>query len=708
MTLPTSNVPPTGWYVEIDHPNGQTLTPEVLSDGARLEPTLNGQPEARLPVEQNDRYLSDDLEGAPMRVWKDGDRRAVDELVSVEERPDRTVLIGAGATDLERDVLVDVGDRPAHEVAEELVSEESDLVSDVDAPDAGTDADVVVADADDEDSFGVLFEIADQTPPLEFDDGELTMEPVSAILDAGTDNSQWGGASSRSDPDFSSGEAIEIDGSTTSAEAFIDFEYEVPAEHAELAVRVQGDEGDDVSVSVNGTTIGTVFGGTFDLQWQESVSLSTDFVIEDGRNSIDLVNVGGGSGSGYTAIDCIVLYDTRYISEFDNEVHEDDGFLDSPARFPEEPIVAETDVIPQFRRATAGSVKVTTNDDQGVFELAFSADNGATFATASDTDFFETGDLDEPGTSIRARVSIGKRRDLDAQDRTPRFGYEGQSIDDAEIRVDLDNTPLVLDRLLEGDIEDILNQIGETADAVWEARQDGDDTVLTWTYPGQRSDSRADGIADFSVTKHNRKILAAKVKGANAPRSETIEADVGETVDLLESDISRSKVVVRSADDDDAEPFRLGLDFEINAADGTLLAFAEGDIEDGELLDVEYEHTVTGVFEAEEWDGDRRERTTEQIPAATSARAAEQAARIIVEENKVPRFEADVTFPVGEIDDIRLTDALDLEGLPSQPEKVYEVDVEAGEVRLRLGNRSPVSETVGRLQSQLSAATDLV
>ncbi|KDE59555.2 hypothetical protein EL22_20435 [Halostagnicola sp. A56] len=696
------SVPPRGWHAEIERPNGTIVTPAILSDGTQFQPTLNGQPTATIDISRDEAYLLERFEGADMRVYRNGKRKAIDELEDIAIETDRDELIGYGGTELEQDVSVGVDDQHVSAFVRDLLEEHApEYVLNIDEFDSTVDEDVIVGDAADELEFEQFFEAiaSDETLPVEYADGELKPLHTAVMYNLGGD---------LTDDRYIGGEAAEPFFSES-----ISFDHIIPEEHVGLAVRegIMGGDVGDVTYSFDGTETVTAYDpsdrddpGWFDVS-----------VFYDGGDLTDSATFFGaqddsGAHDDDLVIDAICVYDARYhdSDEWDETLHEPGGYPEKPTAYPNTPLELTVETIPQFQRAVAATLSVQGSFDGGIRGMSLSADNGQTWYDADDTDEFTT-EFDEPGPYLRARIELEGWEPDGPRDDFPRTGYAPETISSIEFAADLDDTPLVLNYEEEGELGEILAARAEQAEAVYEVWQDGEDTVFEWTWPGQRPATRSDAISDYSVTKHTRRTLRCKVKGNNATvRAEEIAVDELDAVyPLEEDDVVRGQETVR---DSDGERLRVGLDYELHGAAGEVEILSQGSVGAGETIEVDYKYTISGTYEHPDYDGDTRQARTEKIPAARSERACEQAAKVIVDEASVPRWEADVTIAYEDVQDIRLSDTLDIDTVPGDAEVVRELGDQGSDsgVSLRLGNRKPASERVSQIQSTLSSASDLV
>ncbi len=146
----------------------------------------------------------------------------------------------------------------------------------------------------------------------------------------------------------------------------------------------------------------------------------------------------------------------------------------------------------------------------------------------------------------------------------------------------------------------------------------------------------------------------------------------------------------------------------VNNSVGELTIRSGGAISSGQDLEVEYEFKIEGSYAADEFDGDARNETVVNLPSISTARGCELAAKILVDELKTARWEADVQIPPGDLSDVSLVEALDLEAVPDEAMSVYELEQTPEGLQLRLGSRDRIRDALEQIRSMLSAASERV
>jgi hypothetical protein len=190
------------------------------------------------------------------------------------------------------------------------------------------------------------------TDPCEIDDGVdvLRMEQTAYHGDArspdresgvGDTNASLGGSS-----DWVDGFAAFFEDTDDFIEIDIDVDYDIPAEHVGLAVRMGADDTPGMDFQLNGRTVDTLAVGTGQISFGwEDVGDGTlngpgyphsgvDLRVEDNPHTVRIECTDGGTSSDEIGIDWIVLYDQRFYtnnaSGFDNSTDSNDELSGPP------------------------------------------------------------------------------------------------------------------------------------------------------------------------------------------------------------------------------------------------------------------------------------------------------------------------------------------------------------------------------------------
>ncbi|ELZ84397.1 fibronectin type III domain-containing protein [Haloferax elongans ATCC BAA-1513] len=719
MSAAAGRVPSSGWYVEIVHPDGNVLSPQV-DDGATPRPKLKGLPKVELPVDRDDKWLDDAFDRATIRVWQDGTRVPVETLIDRTHRDDSTVLTARGGDELTKRIERNVVEQESHTFVGNLVSSETSLATHVDTPINTTIVNSPLLSADTSTELtDALQEAIAPTDPIEASGSEIRLLDSCWVFE-GEDSIITG---EFSDASYSGGKATGIDSGISSAgdKGTWSFtpEYDVPASAVAVNIRADFRDGDgtgtveppEFEIRLNGSVLfnGQFLTSTTGIEWN-------DFSTDNEYNGPDLQ-----AGSEYTLtievtdgtvgdaddrinFDVPVVYDNRFSYTWDNSV-DANGYLSGPERKPDQWDVIFGE-IPAVQSVSGGRIEVTMDDTSGNQQLALSVDDGSTWSTASNTSTFET-DFASLGNGLTARVRLSRYGSQSGS--TPTSGVSGQSLDVLDLFADLDTTPLVSNQAFDGEIVDVVNTVADDANAIWELVWDDSigGLAFEWTQPGQRTASGDPSIIDFEVAIDSSSVNEkAVVYGTSrAVRDEEITADLGTPAALDNQYNQPGQVSIRSKSD--GTEYTLGVDYEYNALAGKVTALSGGAIADGETLLVDYQARVRGEYSLPSWSGDETLATTRTIPNATTDQSAAQAAYVLVQQTHEPITTATVTIdkrPAG----WSLIDAVSLADLPAPAMEIWSLKDKDGQVMLQLGSRDRVEDVVSRLQSRLESTANKV
>jgi hypothetical protein len=697
-----TRIPANRTVVEVDHPDGETLRPSILSD-PQYKPALRDTPTIEVPVPFDDAWLADAFEGVEMRCWLDGDRLPIDTLDDIRIQPEQVVLVGSGGAELDQRVQTSVQQAEAHAIGETLVEDTTSYVANFDTP-----ADVLttneVQSADSQTTWeSVLQTIPANSPAFVDEQGTLRNHDASFFLDAGT---AFANLTSTGQEATASDSGYAVIASTLSDSETVTVNYTIPASHVAVAIRYRNPQDPDTDsqgegfafdVTVGGETLFSQpadWGGQDNYSWFSQSGISTD-VSGDTTIAID-----GGSGGTETRIDAVVLYDDRFTFTFDNAV-DSNGHLSGPEPKPDLERVQTTDVtVPE--QVVGGELTAAIDDTTGSQAVAISNDEGDSWVTASNSTSV-TGSFGTGTPQIRAQLGLSRYGTRSTH--SPTSGFNSQQVDRVTLSADLDRTPLVVDRAFDDSLKSILQEIADLANAVWELRYDAsaDAMAVEWTLPGEREATATDALIDYDVTKSTadqyRKVV---VRGQSTPvPTQTFTAEVDEPVELTPQAIKPGSDIVR--DPDTGDVLVRDDDYEIDWTNGTITALADGSMIDSAEYAIEYRKQPVGSAEADSYQpGDTP--LIETVPAATSKRECQQAALYLVRELQDPIFTA--TVVLSRVDaGTSLIDNLAFEGLPNQVGRMTteSVDNTPEQVRLQLGSRPPLADLLQDVTQRLGA-----
>ena len=699
LGIGTRSVPPRGWYVEIDHPSGATLRPQILDDPQR-NPQVDGFPEVQFSVPLDDVWQSPSLDDADMGLWHNGDEQPIERLEHRREHPDRVELEGRGGTQLERRVIESVDVEPTHEFAEYLIEEYTDYEADVDEPlvdeDPATLLDAAGIDLELAVTQSLLDAIETDEVPLEITDDGIRPLKTAHVVDL-QDNV--------SDDVYSGGQAQDRPSIAADAE----FDYVLDADDIGIGIRegLIDEEGIEPTYDVNGEIIlESAEAPTHDEpNWFTLENLGSD--IDD----TDEVQLTITEASGYI-VDVVIIYDQRFhdSDEFDNEVHEPGGGLDLQ-EFPEDPVDVELAELTTPVAINDVDVEATTDDADGLAEIGIGKNGTDDYDVVEDTTTHSL-EYDEISTSARVRFGLTARGDLEPQDETPRVGYEPQTLESVTVDALLDSTPVVTDRSFDDRLINVLRELADIGNFVFGVvpSEDGDGLAVQWTQLDQREATVDVDLVDYSVDRQTEDVVERAIiyGGARTATRRSVEVSVGEFVDMPFEDV---KLVEGQTDiyDGDTE-YEEGVDYELlhTTEDGVpqIRALEDGSLSGGQEVSIDTRVKPRGEFSRASDDADART-IVEDIPGLTTQQMCDQVALYLVDRTAEPLHEVELT--IGDTADWDIVSAIDTEALPGEgPYQTREVETTPEGSRLRLADRLPRDEILETIRDRVSQAAERV
>lgn len=727
VPLPTKRDPPvasSGWTVVVEHPETERkLHPDVLDEPTKL-PSINSLPEVRIPVRKSSTWLDPALGDDPkMDVWLDGEKLPIDELREIDHRTDRTILIGIGGVELQQRVRADYQSERPSVAAENLIVNETSYTADVDSPQSAGQEDSLLQDPDTQSELESVLNVADTTP-LTIENGVVKPQQVCFVPAFGDWSPVQGDVNNFSDSNYIDGLGWQLgpNDSGTDAEIEVSFEldYTVPdvndvPQHTvafrgetdtttedtlRLAIYVDSDNGEYSDEFVNAIE------PNWSINDWDSFNLFPTITGENnelppGTYTFRFVRTDTATDASIY-IDTAAFYDSRFNYNFDTTLHEASGHLDGPETHPDAVTMAPTDAVTPFS-VLEGEAILDIDDVSGDQRLQVSNDQGQNWypddGTENNTNSVDV-NFPAVGSGIRLRTDLSRWEPNGVRDdATPRFGYSGQHVDAWELFADLRLEPLLVDRVFDDHLYEILTDIAST-EFLWSYHlDDNGNPTVSWTQPGQRTADRTPDIGDISVTKEVDRWEKVTVKGANRQVSgEEFEASANGT------DLSREDLIPGSESvyDDNGINYDRGPDYEMDYRTGEITAISAGQLTDGSIYNIDYSVEVSGTYTVQGASSNPRE-FVETVPAITSERTAEQIAFVLAERFSVPRYAADVTIPRGDITfdplEALTLDNLDLPSEATPLEVRGEPQVSPSGIQLRLGSR-------GRLEESLSSIAD--
>jgi hypothetical protein len=252
------------------------------------------------------------------------------------------------------------------------------------------------------------------------------------------------GGNTVTDVSYSDGEATE-EGSVGATLSF-DFntDYLIPEEYVVAGIRFTktSDTGDPVDFELRVDNFDPiVLGGgsqttTGDLIWvTDGYGEFSDGTDLNGSHTLNLEITS--SGADLLIADYVFVGDGRYLdtSNLDNTVHDDNGYLDDPKLYPDKFGLVDLPSVTTDIALNSATVAQSYTDITNNQELQITPP--ATVFNNSDT---ETVDYTSRVTEVQASFSLSRYpvEGTNPQSATPRFGYNGQVLQDHELSVNLD------------------------------------------------------------------------------------------------------------------------------------------------------------------------------------------------------------------------------------------------------------------------------
>lgn len=712
--------PASGPYVQVDHPDGDTLEPTVVNYD--WSPDVSERPSVEVTVPQSDRW--GELTGQPMRVWIDGTQLPIDTLegarTTTGDGGSQTVLEGAGGQQLDEytdDIQFD--EKENHLAAEELIAQYTDYASNVDDPATDVRDDVLQLKASGESIEDALANAIAPTDPLEVTqlDGAV-MLPVGWFREV--ENSDYSGSQNfaADSEEWSDDEAISLQDVGDSYSFDIEVEHEVPA--GDLVLRqlwapVGGNP--PLNINFDGSTVESIPGDSvitatdkYDISWTLNTTLNSGSAVEPGTHTVS-VNVVTGDGSGEIYADAAHVRDDRFSFTFDETP--ENGVVNGPEEYPSTVDVVLDD-IQNVEQVIGGSLTVAMSSTAGNQAVAISNDGGGSWIEASNTESVE-GSFASASQQIRARITLS-RVSADAS-TSPAQGDAGQSVDDIELRADLEDTPVLLDKQYRDRLGNVLANIADDGRMVWELRRDPnadprDPTgmIVEWTQIGQRT--RSTSAAATNVEKRTT-IESAYERVVVFGRSKRVESNTFTTASEFgqASSIGNDWVVPDSEriyDPDTGEEFERGVDYRMEWDIGGLVVLDGGSMSLSTSYAADFEYKYRGEATTPSVSASEARTVERTIAGATSDRECEQLALSILKDVQQAQVEATVTL-VEPDPDVPLVEAISHPRLPEGVQEIRGVERSSTNERTyRLANRRTAGEIVDALRNDYESLADVV
>lgn len=701
--ISTDAAPADGWRVEVDREDGKTVVPE-LRDDPQAQPQINGFPSLRVSTTPDEFWQDTEWDDATIRAWRDGKRQPIDVLEHRDLSTDEMAFEARGGTELDQRVVARSEPvEPVAEFVERLITDETGYDAVVDSAKAQIRENVLLQLADTQADLQSAFEPIPNDVPLAFEDDSIICLETAIVFEA---DEMSGPASNIERDDFSGGSGVVFTSEQNRLEIPFDLEYETN----DLAVYVRFENVDDNTVPLSifkgdvesDNEVGGIGVGG-DLGW---VSGSVSGTFGDGDDFLQIsYSQDFLDDPGDVEIDAVAVVDDRFDYNFPDELT--NGRLDGPELFPDvvKLLLAVIDTPLAISRA---ALKGSTADGSPLREVALREDGTGDFVAAQESNE-TTLDYGSLEATVQGRVGIGRREDLEPRDETPRLGYEPQTLDTVELRADLDETPVLINRTFDEQLVGVLREAMDVYDGAFEVRE-GDPTEIHVSRIDGRPVEIDPELVDYSVDRSTEGAVdrAVVYAASQAIRRLSFEADVDEWTQLPLSDgriVEGSENVFDAADDD--ESLERGDDYEIREVviDGPpeikLLTSV-----DEPRIDCDFK--PRGEHEAADLPDSPKE-IVEDAPELNSQQMADLAAFQAVEGSYTDAvIDATIELPPGELG-FEVLDALNVADLPGdEPYQVQDIDVSTERIRVRLGAGKTAGEVVQDINRKTGRVSERV
>lgn len=619
---------PGDWSITITDTNNTTYSPALLTPRGevlpRRIPQANGRPILEFGVAPerdsngSPKWFDAKFEEADVSVSLDGTDQPYDTLVGMRDRPSAGVVIlrAQGGDELEKPVSLDVdGARPTHEIATDIVSNNTSYNTDIPRPSTTTDEGVQVQSRSGFASSDLEHQRPD-SPVHVANNGDVTLHQTLFFNDPSTTLS-------------SEGDEIAFD---------INLEYEIPPERVGVALLTDvGSSHIGLSFKVDGVEIGRIFpGATFSStpKWVQATGRDERLAPGTHEVVIEVTDSTGAAGGGLTAVtpSGIAAYDDAYSYRFDPDL------VQGPTLYP------VTFVWVGFREP------LTTRAVNDIDYRTYWADNEAGELNISNGEVgFGTqgpqASRDFPRAGPVIEVEVGLSAYGDDSTKTPEQGFKRHRLTAHRIDADLETLPLVVDEQFEGTVAEVLTELTDTlrGDFVWTYDTDSNgDGVVRFVQTGDRSTIQSD-IEAYSVEKRVDRVLdEVTVRGHPVDISgEAVRVQHDTAVDVSRDDLVENSETVTDAVT--GKTYERGVHYSVDYDAGTITADSTPSradpIEDESRVRLSYQFQPGATVEASSKGTPVQSETIDALPLR-SDRACRLAGEQLLEALSTPAFDA--------------------------------------------------------------------
>jgi hypothetical protein len=307
-------------------------------------------------------------------------------------------------------------------------------------------------------------------PPVFVENGRLKLAQTGFVAEA-----EATGGVDATDVNYSGGEAATIEGAG-SDEITLTFENEYIIREGDGVFYVRSQTGSSTgtpatcNVLLDGTTIlnDFIISGDTTLEWNsvfDTYNVNIEKDLQPGTHTVT-IEFANANDNVEQIFDVLAFVDGRYFYNFDNQVDEDNGYLDGPELYPPDlnPQI-QTSSVKLSRNIAEATVSATYNDTSNGQQLGASNNNGGSFIRQSNTNSF-TADFSVAGRELITEFTLSGVTGTE-RDATPQFNYQGQEIDSFATDVTLDDRIVLVGFEVSKNHFKNLQQLHEKGDFVW-------------------------------------------------------------------------------------------------------------------------------------------------------------------------------------------------------------------------------------------------
>lgn len=491
-----------------------TIRPDsIIEPDFQLEPTAVSSWAAEVPYSES----LEEWVGNHARVYfetDDGDELIIrGPIVSVESDDDNGTTMIRGrdvveelrrARDDRNGIVFEVDAAAAHNAIERFYEDSRFRYWTTEVYEPDTEMQVSNKIVQQSVDFDAVFtEPADE--PVSVSTNRVSVDPVTRFVEA---EDIWSGSTTTSAEYSGDGAAI-LETTDQWVEFSVNTFHDIPEGEVGLAIRADTTDGSapTVEFSLDGTTIDTfdnwidtvdwwtVGDGTFTGDgWTRS--------LDAGEHTIRVEVTNGGATDDEFHLDCLALYDKRYVPDAMTWDNTTDSFnvLDDPPLYPPADfgVTIAADEVSQEWNIVEGELyaEVDGGDYPQRLELKF-----GTEWVGHDNVEHVAGANSYPTTSIQGRVRLGADRAAGAQNETPKYNHTASDLVYWELTIDGNDLPVISDKTYSGTYLDVWQQLHDDANMVSVAGYQVDGKRLESFRPGEVTQE-----ATWMNLGHNREL----------------------------------------------------------------------------------------------------------------------------------------------------------------------------------------------------------